>query len=80
MDFLYLQKQGIVLDRQYSSRGATKSGFPRCSILGPLLCLIYISDLFDGLAYNPDLFADDVSLVPVVENMTKSANDVSNHL
>ena len=39
--------------------------------------LIYINDLSDDLASNQKLFADDTSLI---ENRTKSANDLNNDL
>ena len=42
--------------------------------------LIYIKDLFDDLASNPKLFADGTSLFTVVENMTKSVNNLNNDL
>ena len=42
--------------------------------------LIYINDLSNDLASNPKLFADDTSLFSVVENMTKSANDINRDL
>ena len=36
------------------------------SILGLLLCLIFINDLATGLSFNIKLFADDTSLFSVV--------------
>ena len=42
--------------------------------------LIYINHLSDDLASNPKIFADDTSLFSVVENITKSANDLNNEL
>ena len=38
------------------------------------------NDLSDDIAFNSKLFADDTSLFSVVENMTKSANDLNNDL
>ena len=79
-DFLYQRKQRILLNGQYSSWAAIEAGVPQGSILGPLLFLIYINDLSDDLASNAKLFADDTSLFSVVENMTKSANELNNDL
>ena len=76
---LYQRKQRVVLNSQYSSWAAIEAGVPQGSILGPLLFLIYINDLFDDLASNAKLFADDTSLFSVVENMTKSANKLKIH-
>ena len=79
-DFLYQRKQRVVLNGQYSSWAAIEAGVPQGSILGPLLFVIYINDLFDDLASNAKLFAHDTSLFSVVESMTKSVNKLNNDL
>ena len=55
-------------------------GIPQGLILGPLLFLIYINDLFENLASNPKLFADDSSLFSVVKNVDASNIDPNNDL
>ena len=65
-DFLKLRKQRVVLNGQLSSWSNIETGVPQGSILGPLLFLIYINDLSDGLTTNARLFADNVSLFSVV--------------
>ena len=45
-----------------------------------MLLLIYINDISDDLVSNAKSFADDTSLFSVVENMTKSANELNNDL
>ena len=50
------------------------------SILGSLLFLIFINDLFDGLHCNPKLFPDDNSLFVTVHIINKATNDLNNDL
>ena len=63
----------MVLNGQLSSWSNIETGVPQGSIPGTLLFLIYIKDLLDGLSTNARLFADDVSLFSVVDNMNLSA-------
>ena len=72
-DFLKYWKQRVVLNGQNSSWKGITSGVPQGSILGPLLFLIYINDLPDGLSSNCKLFADDTSLFSVVHDVTISS-------
>ena len=64
-DFLNFRKQRDVLNGQYSSWISTEAGVPQGSILGPLLFLIYVNNLFGDLTTNVKLFADDTSLFSV---------------
>ena len=48
--------------------------------LGPLLFLIYINDLFDGLKSECKLFADDTFLLSAVNDIKTSANDLNENL
>ena len=66
--FLTKRKQRVVLNGQSSSWCNVKAGVPQGSILEPLLFLIYINDLADGLSSNTKLFADDTSLFPVIHD------------
>ena len=66
--FLTNRKQRVVLNGQSSSWINVEAGVPQGSILGPLLFLIYINDLADGLSSNTKLFADDTSLFSVIHD------------
>ena len=79
-DFLYRQKERVILNGQYSSLAATKAGVLQGSILALLFFLIYIYDLSNDLVSNAKLFADDTFLFFVVEKMPKSANDLNHDL
>ena len=79
-DFLKSRKQRVVLNGQHSSWSDVLAGVPQGSILGPLLFLIYINDLSDGLNCNPKLFADDTSLFSTVYNINEATNTLNNDL
>ena len=79
-DFLKLRKQSVVLNGQLSSWSNIETGVPQGSILGPLLFLVYINGLSGGLTTNARLFADDVSLFSVVDNINLSATNLNNDL
>ena len=79
-DFLKDRKQRVILNWQVSSWTDVNAGVPQGSILGPLLFLIYINDLADGLSPNVKLFADDKSLFSVIHDAGTSANELNNDL
>ena len=68
-DFLSCRKQRVLLNGQHSSWADVKSGVPQGSIYGPLLFLIFINNLPNGLNSNVKLFADDMSLFSVVHDI-----------
>ena len=79
-DFLKERKQRAVLNGQVSTWKNINAGVPQGSILGPLLFLIYINDLTEGMMTNVKLFADDTSLFSVVHGTQTSANDLNKDL
>ena len=80
IDFLKNRQQRVVLNGQSSSWTKVNAGVPQGSILGPLLFLIYINDLPNGLQSNPKLFADSTSLFCTVQDITTSTVGLNNDL
>ena len=79
-DFLNERRQRVVLNGQASTWTNVTTGVPQGSILGPLLFLIYINDLSEGLSTNTKLFADDTSLFSVIHDSQTSANVLNKDL
>ena len=79
-DFLCCCKQQVVLNWQNSSSENFSAGVPQGSILGPLLFLIYISDLSNGASSNYKLFTDGTSLFLVVNGIQSCATTLRNNL
>ena len=80
IDFWKNRQQRVVFNGQFSSWTKVNAGVPQGTILGPLLFLIYINDLPDGLQSNPKLFADDISLFSTVQDITTSTVSLNNNL
>ena len=54
--------QRVVVDGEVSSWKSVLSGVPQGSVLGPILCLVYINDLEEGVTGKILKFADDTKL------------------
>ena len=74
------RKQRVALNEQSSSWTNVEAGVPQVSILGPLLFLIYINDLADGLSPNTKLFADDTSIFPVIHDSVITTVELNSDL
>lgn len=69
--FLSERRQRVILRNGVSSWKNVLSGVPQGSILGPLLFLIYVNDMPDGVKTTAKMFADDTK----VYNDIKIVND-----
>ena len=73
----------VVINGQCASWASTNAGVPQGSILGPLLFLVYVNDVVDDIESDINLFADDTSLLNIVEQIQNSyaiANEDLNKL
>ena len=64
--FLLNRSQHVILDYCRSKLVNVVSGVPMCSVLGPLLYLLYTTDLFSILENKLIGYADDSTLIAVV--------------
>ena len=74
------RKQSVVLNDQYSPWVDIRARVLEGSSLGPLLFLIYINDLPNGLKNECKLFADDTSLFSIAHDVNTCASDINNDL
>ena len=61
-DWLSERKQRVVLNGVSSRWLKVKSGVPQGSVLGPILFLIYVNDMDDGITCKISKFADDTKI------------------
>ena len=87
-NYLTDRQQRVVLNGRTSSwqnsyagvpQGVSQ-GVPQGSVLGPLLFLIYINDLADGLTSMCKIFADDTSLFSKVIDRNNSNSQLNSNL
>lgn len=79
-DFLAGRREKVILNCQHLTRVDVKVDIPKGSILGPLLFLLYINDLTENLDSSPNLLADDISVFPMVNNLTQFHFQLSSDL
>ena len=78
--YLHDRQQRVVLNAQTPDWRKVNSGVPQGSVLGPLLFLIFINDLPDGITSLCKIFADDTSLFSKVYDIDISAKELNSDL
>ena len=78
--FLSDRFQRVLLNGQTSKWSQIKAGVPQGSVLGPLLFLVYINDLPEGLTSNVKLFANETSISSVVRDSSSSSLSLNEDL
>jgi len=78
--YLSNRKQRVVLDGNSSDWVQIESGVPQGSVLGPLLFLVFINDLVDDLTCKVYIFADDTSLIEIVESPEQTTISLNENL
>ena len=71
-DYLSDRKIRVVINGQKSEWLRPNAGVPQGSILVPLLFLVFINDITNNIESNINLFADDTSLMEIIENYIES--------
>ena len=81
-NYLTNRHQAVVTKGETSSYETVPAGVPQGSVLGPLLFIIYINDIVNGIESNIKLFADDTSIylsLNDVERRTTILNSDTQH-
>ena len=79
-NYLSGRKQRVVLNGMTSDWAPILSGVPQGSVLGPLLFLIFVNDLEEGIKSKIKFFADDTSLFSIVHDPEISAAELNHDL
>lgn len=77
-DFLSNHFQRTTINGKSSDWRPIQAGVPHGSVLVPLLFLLYINDLLDGMKYDAHIFADDTSFFVVVDD-PKTSYEILSH-
>ena len=78
--YLKNRTQKVVIGGSSSSSQPLQAGVPQGSILGPLLFLLYVSDMTNDLQSDVHQFADDINLLQSSEDINSSVAILNNDL
>ena len=67
-DFLFCRKLRVVIDASLSKWATVGSGIPQCSVIGPVLFIMFINSMFNCFSSKMYLHADDAKFYRVVTN------------
>ena len=70
----------IEMENQLSDYGKLSYGVPQGSVLGPLMFLIYVSDMPQPVKSNPFLYADDLCLMDQDRNVDEIEKQLNKYL
>ena len=73
-DFLSERTQQVVVDGEFSGQVPVTSGVPQGSVLGPVLFLLFINDITEGVTSDMRLFANDTIIYKTIRSRTDSDN------
>ena len=77
--FLVGRTQEVVVNGSLSKCGCVASGIPQGSVLGPLLFVIFINDILEGIKSNGLMYADDTKIFRMIstkEDAEKLQKDI----
>ena len=66
-NFLIGRQQEVILNGSSSQWIDVTSGVPQGSVLGPLLFLLYVNGITDGIQSTLEMFADDSKLYRIIK-------------
>jgi hypothetical protein len=79
-NYLMDRKIRVVINGQTTEWESTNAGVPQGSILGPLLFLVFINDIVNNIESDIHLFADDTSLMDIVDDHILSYSKLNRDL
>ena len=79
-NFLTNRRQRVAIRGTYSSWATVKSGVPQGNILGPILFLIYVSDISAKITSQIKLYADDTKLYREISDKTLNIQTLQSDL